>query len=214
MGKKRLFFDIETEGNEEVIPLLPMPTAPSNYKNPDKIKAYIDSKALEQVDLMALDPDHGKVRAISYRLGVEGKTEVLLVSEGGLSEDYVVQTFWDMFAEEAGGYSCGYNILNFDFPYLQRRSMDLGIQVRHLPALAKYRMNPTRDLFGILFNWGRGKKLKWVCKRYGIKYPKGWDEQDGSMVADMSDEELVKYAAADVDVLVELHDKMTGVYWI
>ena len=67
---KRLFFDIETLANPENCALMPEPVvdAPANYKDPEKITAYVAEKtaaakaaALEKA---ALDPDYGKILSI------------------------------------------------------------------------------------------------------------------------------------------------------
>jgi len=47
-----------------------------------------------------------------------------------------------------------------------RRSFALGIKSSIIPNLAKYRTSPTLDLMMVLYNWGRAKSLKWVCRRY------------------------------------------------
>ena len=69
---KRLFFDIETLANPENCALMPEPVvdAPANYKDPEKITAYVAEKtaaakaaALEKA---ALDPDYGKILSIGY----------------------------------------------------------------------------------------------------------------------------------------------------
>jgi len=130
-----------------------------------------------------------------------------------LSEYDAIQTFWGKLAI-CNGACVGYNILGFDLPFLQRRSMDLGVQPGISPAVSKYRTEPVTDLMGILFNWSWGeniKKLKWLAKRYGIDIPAG--EDDGSMVKDMTDEDLIKYGLSDLHVTVELYKKMHGIYF-
>jgi len=77
--------------------------------------------------------------------------------------------------------------------------------------MAKYRTEPTIDLMGILYNWGQAKSLKWVCKRYGINNP--LPDLDGSKVKDMDAETLRAYSANDVYLVVQLYEKMQGVYF-
>jgi len=92
-----------------------------------------------------------------------------------------------------------------------RRSFDLGVKASIIPSLAKYRLEPTIDLMGILYNWGAAKGLKWVCKRYGIDNP--LPDLDGSMVQDMDAETLRAYAANDVKLVQALYKKMSGIYF-
>lgn len=205
--KDILFFDIETEANPEGVAFMPEPSAPSNYKDAEKIAQYIAEKKAEQVAQAALDADYGKIIAISGSLGDEKFT--LLAGEDG-DERYIVSSFWNVFYM-ATGKSCGYNIIGFDLPYLQRRSMDMGIIVQQKPVMAKYRTEPTLDLMGVLYNWGPAKGLKFVCKRYGIENP--LPELDGSQVANMDKETLRKYSANDVELTIKLYRRMLGVYF-
>jgi hypothetical protein len=112
------------------------------------------------------------------------------------------------------GWCVGYNILNFDLPLLQRRSFDLGLKPAITPRLSKYQTEPICDLYGILFNWSwdNTKKLKWLAKRYGLEILA--PEVDGSMVAEMSDAELVLYGYSDLLVTVQLYNKMNGIYFV
>jgi len=205
-----LFFDIETTANPEAIGLLPEPTAPSNYKDADKIAAYIEAKRAEQVEKAALDPDTGQVVAISAQFdsGVLGYWT--LMTDDIVTEKFIIEEFWQTFMIHSAE-SCGYNIIGFDLPYLMRRSMALGIEVPMRPVLAKYRTEPTCDLMGILYNWGPAKSLKWVCKRYGIPNP--LPDLEGSQVADMDADTLRAYVENDVNLVVQLYEKMKGIYF-
>lgn len=205
-----LFFDIETTANPNAIALLPEPTAPANYKDADKITQYITEKKSEQIAQAPLDADLGKVIAISLQSGIESQVEVHLIGDlETKSESDLIRWFWISFAK-IDRRSCGYNIIGFDLPYLLRRSFDLSIQVPIQPQLSKFRAEPTTDLMAILYNGGPAKVLKWVCKRYGINNP--LPDLDGSQVANMDPETLRKYAGNDVHLVVELYERMCGVY--
>lgn len=179
---KYLFFDIETEANKHALEFMPEPNAPANYKDPEKIKAYIEDKKAEQSKTAALDPDYGEIIAISYQYGVGGELATLLASELEGGEAELISRFWRAYAD-ANGRSCGYNIMGFDLPYLMRRSFSLRIMPSVKPFLAKYRTDPTLDLMAVLYNWGQAKGLKWVCKRYGIQ--NDLPDLDGSQVGEM-----------------------------
>jgi DNA polymerase elongation subunit (family B) len=205
-----LFFDIETSMNEEAVEFMPEINAPSNYKDPEKIASYIAEKKTEQLATAALDSDLGKIISISIQSGLEGNLITHLVGDSETpTETDLINWFWYNFAESSG-FSCGYNILGFDFPYLLRRSFALGIKIPVRPQMIKYRIEPTTDLMAILYNWGPARGLKWVCKRYGINNP--LPDLDGSQVKDMDKETLRKYSGNDVYLVVELYKKMLGVY--
>ena len=207
MKKEILFFDIETEVNPEAVNFIQVPNAPSNYKDQEKIDAYIAEKQAEALKTAALDPDYGRIIAIATGW-VDLEPEV--IDKYDHSEKEILEMFW-LYYEDCGGNSCGYNIIGFDLPYIMRRSFDLGVKVPLRPSLAKYRTEPTIDLMGILFNWGQAKGLKWVCKRYGIENP--FEDLDGSQVKDMDIETLRAYAANDVKLVQELYKKMSGIYF-
>ena len=206
MKKNILFFDIETEVNPEAVNFIQVPNAPSNYKDQEKIAAYVAEKQAESLKTAALDPDYGRIIAIATGW-FDLEPEVM--DKYDHSEKEILEHFWTYY-KECGGNSCGYNIIGFDLPYIMRRSFDLGVKAPIIPSLAKYRTEPTIDLMGILFNWGQAKGLKWVCKRYGINNP--LPDLDGSQVANMDPETLRKYAGNDVSLVVELYKRMCGVY--
>ena len=206
--KNILFFDIETEVNPEAVDFIQVPSAPSNYKDPDKIAAYIAEKQEESLKTAALDADYGRIISISMTESeTAGITTIDLIT---YTEPALIENFWKHYAA-CKGVSCGYNIIAFDLPYLMRRSFALGIRVPIIPFMTKYRTEPTIDLMGILYNWGPAKGLKWVCKRYGIDNP--LPDLDGSQVKDMDAETLRAYSANDVHLVVELYKKMQGVYF-
>ena len=208
MKKNILFFDIETEVNPDAVNFIQAPNAPSNYKDQEKIAAYVAEKQAETLKTAALDPDYGKIIAIAMTGDLD--LEPIVIDYHDYNEKQLLEQFW-LYYEECNGYSCGYNIIGFDLPYIMRRSFDLGLKVPLLPSLAKYRLEPTIDLMGILYNWGAAKGLKWVCKRYGIENP--FEGLDGSMVQDMDIETLRAYVANDVKLVQALYKKMSGVYF-
>lgn len=211
MARNILFFDIETEVNAEALEYIPEPKAPANYKDEGKIAAYIAEKKAEITSTAALDADYGKIVAISMQVGTNVEPKAYLVGDEDMqTETDLINHFWSVY-KACQGRSCGYNIIGFDLPYLLRRSFDLGIKVPVFPVLAKFRTEPTIDLMGILYNWGQAKGLKWVCKRYGIK--NDLPDLDGSQVATMDRDTLRAYATNEVKLVVDLYQRMSGVYF-
>ena len=193
--------------------------------------AKADAEFDEKVSKAPLDPDLGAIRAIGIQLGPQADIGVMVVPQeegfeppktfgGGRwpremnvavygTEAQMLEDYWAMY-RRVGGQTVGYNSINFDLPYLQRRSMDMGIVPMARVDLRRYQLKPSTDLMGILYNWGRAKGLKFVCERYGIDNPN--PEWDGSMVSEMTDTEVCQYVAGDIHMLVELWRKMSGVY--
>ncbi len=205
-----LFFDIETTAHPQAQDFIQV-KPPANYKDPEKIAAYVAEKAAEQLAMAALDPDLGAVRAIAWRIGLDGET-VVRSTAPDYSETDLLDDFWSVLSGyKVMGRCCGYNILAFDLPFLLHRSMDLGVRVAAIPNLARYRTDPIVDLYAVLYNWGPGKGLKWVAKRFGLHNP--LPELEGSQVAGMDEATLRAYVANDICLTVQLYRRMCGVYF-
>ena len=89
--------------------------------------------------------------------------------------------------------------------------MELNVPVVFKPNLAKYRLLPTLDLMGVLYNWQNFKGLKFVAQRYGLNNP--LPDLDGSQVATMDANTLRAYVENDVNLVYQLWQKMSGVYF-
>lgn len=206
-----MFVDIETGADEAAIKLLDAPTAPKNIKDPVKIEAAIAEKLADTIEHAPLNRDIGKILAIGYAIGRDGSVMTNIVSKKN-TEKSVLQDFWMQFAI-VHGRAAGYNILGFDFPFILRRSFALGVKPSIIPHLSKYRTEPITDLMMILCDWNylEAKKFKWICKRYGIKLEA--EGVDGSMVKDMSPEEIHVYLHSEVAATRELYYRMQGFYF-
>lgn len=207
---RKLFFDIETEPNEAALEFLPAPQAPKNYKDPEKIKAYVAGNREEQVKKAALSIDLGKITAIGMQMGVEGQIVGRLVTEKYTETD-LLETFWRCM-RICRGETVGYNTLGFDLPFVMRRSWELGVRVTVFPDMRRYSNYPTTDLMQILAGWDRDKikSLKFIAARYGLDNP--LPDLDGSQYADMDEETRLVYVKNDVYLVNQLYTKMTGYY--
>lgn len=207
---KILFFDLETAVNQKSIQYMPEPTAPSNYKDETKIAEYVESKKMELIEKAPLDPDFGRIIALGYATG-DSEPVSIITAETDEEEFELITKFWELLAQ-CNGRACGYNILNFDFPYVLRRSMGLGgVKPRMIPNLNKYQKYPITDLMNLLYNYQPAKGLKTVCKRYGIPNP--LPDVDGSQVSSMSMEDVARYCKNDVEMTQALYRLMKGIYF-
>lgn len=208
----RLYMDIETVVDPTGIAILDDPKAPANIKDPEKITAAIAEKKQQIIDLAPLDSDLAKIACIGYAVGLGGEIVTNVVTKK-LTEKKVLEDFWMQYAI-CGGRSVGYNHMAFDLPFIMKRSFALGVRPSIIPNLAKYRAEPTTDLFMLLCNWSYqgGHKFKWVCQRYGIEILE--EGVNGSNVKDMSEEELRKYSYSDTHATRELYKKMQGYYFV
>lgn len=201
----RLLFDLETQANLDTIRFMPAPEPAANLKDPEKIAKSLEEKRQEQIDRAPLDPDYGEIVTLGFATTPEGDVTVLHGNESD-----ILKGFWTAFAD-CSGRCVGYNILGFDLPYLQRRSMALGIKPCFAPNLAKYRTDPITDLMGILYNWGPAKGLKQVAKLYGL--PVACPEVDGSQVGGLPLEKIIEYQVSDVKLTIALYQRMNGIYF-
>jgi len=203
----RLFLDIETVPMAGAECFVGPVQAPSNYKDPEKIEAYIAEKTAAQIEKAALDWDLCTIRAIGLANGVDGEPEVII----GKPEYDMLQEFWKR-AVDATLLIAGFNVLGFDLPVILRRSMELGIYCPRLD-LRRYQISPITDLMQILAGWGstRYRSLEWYANRYGIH--NACPDLDGSMVKEMDDETLKHYLANDISMTQDLYKLMKGVYF-
>ncbi len=204
---RKLFFHLETRARPEAVALLPVPHAPTNYKDPEEIAAYIAEKRTAQIREAALDPDTGEIIALGLRLYPEAST-VAVYTRSDCDEGALLKAFWDS-AAEAEGWFVGYNLLAFDLPYLLRRSMALGVQPTLVPILRRDQLYPILDLYGLLFNWQPGKPLATVAKLYGL--PNGCAVGEVEVSA-MDDEILRTHLQHQVQLTVALYERMAGYY--
>ena len=166
-----LLFDIETCAMPEFARLLPEPTPPKNYRDATKIQGYVRAARSRQIETAALDPDVGRIIAIgSMQPGVDdGPTAVLAQTEA--EEREALQAFWESARSEAGGLKtlCGWNVVEFDLPYLLKRSLFLGVESPQI-ELTRFRHPDVLDLMQVWSVNGllRPRPLDFVCRRLGV----------------------------------------------
>lgn len=114
-----IHFDIETAPlpAEEIELFAPEFTAPSNYKDADKIAANIAEQKLAWMERAALSPMTGRVLAIG--LMEEGDDEVVIYH--GDDELAILHAMLGDCGDVVHGPIVGWNVKNFDIPFLTRR---------------------------------------------------------------------------------------------
>jgi predicted PolB exonuclease-like 3'-5' exonuclease len=140
--------------------------APSNYKDPVKIAAYIEQRRDELVAKAALDPDccrisclgvvlpDGLPRCVTNRtLDDESERTMLRDVNDKLNAGYCLITF---------------NGARFDLPVLARRAMYLGVPL--LLDTDRYK-SPHVDVYERLTHFGKSTahSLTWYARRFGWK---------------------------------------------
>lgn len=171
----RLIFDLETAPLPDAAEYLEPASAPGNYKDPDKIAAYIADANAKNLEQAGLDVDLGQIVAIGWWW--EGQ-EAEVCSAAYCTERDMLKQFW---AVAEGRHLVGYNVLAFDLPFLFRRSLYLGVPTPFL-QIEKYRHPQVTDLQDVLSFQG---KLKWrglsfYCRKFGVDIP---DDLTGADIA-------------------------------
>lgn len=143
--------------------------APANYKDPEKIAAYIKDATVRRkqafIDRAALDPDLCRI----VYLGMWWPDQAhpgLLACHTEAIERAALKLFWDSY--KTGEVLCGFNVRSYDLPVIYRRSLYLGVPVKPIER-DRYRSTHVIDLFEQL-NEGRKHQmhsLDWYHKRLG-----------------------------------------------
>lgn len=169
-----LMLDLETAPIDNVGEYLGAIQAPGNYKDPEKIAAYIAEKTKEEAEKASLDPDLGRIVALAFQF--QGETEV----KGGAAkteaeEKVLLERFWAVYRKETfKPRLCGFNISGFDVPFLLRRSQFLGVAAPTI-RLGRYTYQMEKDIFDLqlAFTLDRHEMFRlrskdWWLKRLGL----------------------------------------------
>ena len=205
-----LYIDIET------LPCVdpadaPPGKAPSNYKDPEKIAAYIAEHAAEAHRATALDPYAGRILAIGYALDDEDPQVLYGEDEQALlvGLETVIRR-----VDPHPYYLVGHNLEGFDLRWLYLRAA--RYRLPHLqrrlpwhPYQRAYRIDtmllaggPSRErvsLARLARYFGLGSKAEGL---------------DGSAVYDAylagEHARIQRYCAADVELTRDIHDRLEG----
>lgn len=175
----RLIIDLETAPIADAATYIEPVSAPSNYKDPVKIAAYITEEQAKKTERAALDPDLCRIVALG-RVIEDSVPRVWLCRDED-EERAALQAFWDGLK---GFQIVGFNVNGFDVPVLLRRSQYLGVKTPRL-QVEKYRHPQIIDLMlelsfnGMLSYHG----LDFYCKRFALDVPA--DATTGAQMPDL-----------------------------
>lgn len=192
----RLCFDIETYALDDAGEYLEEPTAPANYKDPQKIADYIVERRASLLEKAACDLDLCRVVSIAWQ-DEQDLEPIVLVARTPADEAPMLAAFWDAVGER---HLLGFNVLDFDLPVLLRRALYLA---QPCPAVQidRYRHPQVTDLMQELA-FGRKelvRSLDFYAKRLGCPVT---DTMTGADIAAAVREErwtdIASHARADV----------------
>ena len=132
-----IVFDIETIPNRNMVSRLPaIEIKAGNLKDPAKIAEKEKAAKQEQIEKMALSPLYGRICAW---VGAEDENAVwmdCIEAETDAEETRIIESAFELISETR---VITYNGTSFDLPFLYRRAVILGIDVRefNMPPLAE-----------------------------------------------------------------------------
>jgi 3'-5' exonuclease len=220
-----LYFDIETvpTTDERTIAAIRAEietekesiTAPANYKDADKIAAYIAEKSAEldkafdsRLRMTALNGARGHIYCISAAVD-EGDVKTFYHED----EAETIKQFFAFCKSRAALTStfCGHNIVNFDLPFIFQRVVILGIKP---PLCIPFQAKPWDNrVFDTMVKWcgvrGEGS-MDAVCNALGID---GKGDISGKNFYDAvlagRHEDCLTYCAEDVERTRLMFKRMT-----
>ena len=140
-----LIVDIASAPIADVADYLEEPSPPANYKDPEKITAWIAEKKRSLADSAALDPDLGQITALGLS-AAEGRDTVTLCHNEAAERDALIG-FAALMAETPAPILITFCGHRFDLPFLVRRAAYLGVPLRL--DVDRYR-SPHIDLSDLL----------------------------------------------------------------
>jgi predicted PolB exonuclease-like 3'-5' exonuclease len=173
--------DVETAPIDNAAEFIEAPTAPSNYRDTDKIAAYVEERAREQTARCSLDFNLCKIVALAWDDGTRAAHLPCLTEA---DEQHALTTFWSV-AE--GRRLLGFCARTFDLPVLIQRSRYLQIDYPPV-SLARYGKGDVIDLRDVLtFDDQRyeaimPRSLKMFARRFGIPVT---DDIDGAQIPEL-----------------------------
>ncbi len=159
-----LILDVASCAIDGVKGFIQEPAAPSNYKDPAKIAAYIAEAKSELEQKAGLDIDLARISAIGS-LSEDGNAPLVELCK---TEDEERQALSRLIPSlHSRNTLVGFNSAKFDWPLIMRRCLYLGL-IQPSINLDRYR-SPHLDLWNLLsFNGAvQAHSLTWYVKRLG-----------------------------------------------
>ena len=201
----KLFFDIETlpaAGDK-------MDLIKSFWEDSRKKSGTKETKGMNDFDTFfrntSFQGEFGRICCIGY---ATDNNEAGCLSG---DEKEILQKFWGI-ANDADLF-IGHNIMEFDFRFIYKRSIILGVRPSRNLNFARYRSDPIFDTMKEWEKWGaQGTSLHKLSIALGIASPKE-EGIDGSKVYDHflagKIDDICKYCMRDVEATRKVYKRIT-----
>lgn len=206
-------FDIETRPrpHAELASMIPKFSAPSNYKDVDKISANIAEQTEKWIEKAALSPLSGEIICI----GVIDDGEFACLDGHG-SEKELLENWLHFVKERPHHTFIGWNIFGFDIDFLHKRALYHSVKSCYSHSFDCYRQDRWIDLEHIWNGYNRNEhtSLNTVSRflKVGEKTGEGkdfaalWDKEKGAALAYLKTDCLLVSAIGERMGLIEKND--------
>ena len=207
--KKVIAFDLETIADKTCLDFLPEVTPKGNLKDPEKIKANIAQKKIDQIEKMGLDPMMNLICCAGYCTEVGAAT--ISIKEGTHKEEKkLLNLFWDIL----GDYDTfvTFNGRSFDLRCMHLHGISHGIRPSIDIDSGRYNRGNHIDLRQILARsdtFAKGK-LDFFCKKFlGDQKTEGIDGKQVQSFFDMGlHDDIAEYCQKDAELSYQLYLKI------
>lgn len=198
--------DLETCGLPNAADFLEPVQPAKNLKDPEKIRADIESREAERLQKLALDWNVGRIAALAWWTEGDG-TQVWLGTDEE-TEAEALRAFWKAAQHRT---IVGFNVKGFDLRFLVQRSRYLNVPYPVLD-FSRYSRRGITDLF-LDLTFGDGtydqgamrRTLKAFAKRFGIACDDAIDGKDiPALVAAGEWTQVAAHVTSDVALTVAL----------
>jgi len=157
--------DIETiPCDEDTRNELPPVSPPRTLKDESKIKKWREEKLAEakeeQYLRSALDANVGRIFCIGMLFFDEKKESCSGISIFGQHEASILSSFWKQFEQHKSPRIITHNGLQFDLPFIWKRSVILEVQPTMRFNLSRYRTDYVYDTMDVWSNWDMRNAIK------------------------------------------------------
>lgn len=201
--------DLETVGLPEAVQWVDPLSAPSNYKDAEKIAAYIKEAEADRLERFALDADCNRIVALGWHDLGQGSPIVRLCRNEDEERAALIE-YWATFGTQFTKIVT-YNGARFDLIVLVMRSIYLGVMYPPI-VIAPAWKSPHVDVWDWLSLGGARrdvKSLRFYAKRLGIPI---YDDISGkdvaAMVAAGEWEKVQNHCLFDLDLLRAIAERM------
>lgn len=210
-------FDIETIGNRSMVERMPeIDVKVGNLKDPAKIAEKIAEAKADQIDRMALSPLYGRVCAFVAMEDENAVSKECLEAETDAEEVRVIEAVFRAFS---GKRVVTYNGNGFDLPFVYRRAVMLGIDIREFGAptlaemTARYNNRHHIDLMQVWCGFGNFEKLDNIAKALLADQKIEIDFRTFPELIQTPEgrKQLLDYCQQDVNITLKLWNRIAGI---